>query len=186
MRRRLKVSTASVIAILLMVALGTPPANAWTSLGCKWATTNIRVRIPAPLLSAPDWEAAVNRWPSSLDARHLANPTGTTFHVHAANENRGNTVAWAGIFRKRFTVQTVPDCVGGRWVTGDTEVVLNWTIVNQYTQTKRRGIAAHELGHSFGLGHVSSNNAVMYTHIASSGSIFFPTTDDRNGVNALY
>jgi predicted Zn-dependent protease len=67
------------------------------------------------------------------------------------------------------------------------EVVLNWSLINSngYSAAKRQSIAAHELGHAFGLAHNPSNKAVlMYPY--DTRTVLVPQSDDKAGVNAIY
>ncbi|WP_169091573.1 matrixin family metalloprotease [Paenibacillus sp. PL91] len=49
----------------------------------------------------------------------------------------------------------------------------------------RKGVFSHELGHVFGLGHVTDPYAVMCTS-ADGRIVTSPQDDDIDGVNSLY
>lgn len=181
-RRLLTVVTSILLAIPLAVVADAPSASAWNSLGCKWSTSAIGFYVASPLLSYPSWGNASSMW-DGLDAHFVwASPspvfTGT-------NENRGNTVSWSGVTRKVGTVQDVPTCVGGFWVAGEMEVVLNWSIVSTYSNAKRYAVAGHELGHSFGLAHNNGSTAFLM-YYSDARTVTTPQNDDKAGVNALY
>lgn len=133
-------------------------------------------------MSSPAWTNAASSW-SGLDAKFVS--SSSTYDVYATNENRGNTVVWSGVTRKKGTVESVPACSSSGYMTsGQVEVVLNWSVVSGYTASKRQGVAAHELGHAFGLNHVTSKSILMYG--ADTRTVTTPQTDDKAGVNALY
>ena len=64
------------------------------------------------------------------------------------------------------------------------EIYVNTSVVSTNT-IQTQGTFAHEMGHAFGLDHVSNVNALMHrysnerlTHVVS--------LDEHNGINALY
>ena len=176
------VVTSTFLAVSVATVIGARPALAWNSSGCKWSTSAIGFYVPSPLISYPVWSNAAASW-HGLDAHFVwnANPANFT----GTNEARGNTVVWSGVTRRKGTVQDAPPCSGGRWVSGQMEVVLNWSVVSGYGAAKRQGVAAHELGHSFGLAHNPASAAIlMYPY--DTRTVTTPQADDRAGVNALY
>jgi len=182
MKRRILTVVTSLVALSVATVIHSPQALAWNSLGCKWSTSAIGFYVPSPLVSYPVWSNAAASW-NGLDAHFVwnANPAAFT----GTNENRGNTVVWSGVTRQKGTVQDPPPCSGGRWTSGQMEVVLNWSIVSTYSSAKRQGVAAHELGHSFGLAHNSASTAIlMYPN--DGRTVTTPASDDKAGVNALY
>ncbi|WP_027341556.1 matrixin family metalloprotease [Hamadaea tsunoensis] len=181
-RRLLTVVTSLLIALPLAAVVNAPSASAWNSLGCKWSTSSINFYVPSPLISYPAWGNAVPLW-NGLDAHFNWNTTPALFT--GTNENRGNTVSWSGVTRKPGTVQDFPTCSGGFWVSGGMEVVLNWPIVSGYSTAKRYGVAAHELGHSFGLAHNNGSTAYLM-YYSDSRTVNTPQSDDKAGVNGLY
>lgn len=65
------------------------------------------------------------------------------------------------------------------------EVVLNWPLVSGYSASKIQGVAAHEIGHAFGLAHNTASTAIlMYPY--DTRTVTTPAADDKAGVNALY
>ncbi len=189
-RRIAAITTATLVGAVAAV-VPQQSANAYSFIGCKWSTSAIKYYVPSPLISFPVWLGASASW-AGLDATmawaNIASP-----HFYGTNEGRGNTVAWTGVTRARGTVQSPPSCPGGLFQTGQVEVVLNWTAITSYSDAQKQGVAAHELGHAFGLAHNSTLSggvpvAIMYPfdNLRNSNGITAPKNDDKAGVNALY
>jgi hypothetical protein len=151
----------TICAVSFSVGQSAVPVSAWTSWGCKWNHANVKYWAPSPYLSYPTWTSAANSW-AGLDASYTV--VTSTYDVYALNENRGNTVTWTGVTRKKGTIQSLPTCTGGYMTTGQVETVLNWSLMDSlgYSAAKRQGAAAHEIGHALGLHHVPISNVLMY------------------------
>ena len=48
-----------------------------------------------------------------------------------------------------------------------------------------QSVAAHQLGHPYGLGDLSSGNSLM-SHARNRNTIYKPQTDDINGIKRIY
>ena len=169
----------------LSATFGVARADAYYLNGCKWGTTSIKFYVPSPLVSYTSWWNGANSW-SGLQAQYVAG-TSSSHHVYGNNENRGNTVIWTGATRTKGTVQSPPSCTGGFFSAGQVEVVINWSLVTTYgySSSQIRMVAAHELGHAFGLAHNPDSLArLMYPY--DSRTVITPQTDDKAGVNAIY
>lgn len=193
------IAAVSAMILGLGMAIATAPerADAYALLGCKWNTYAIRYHAPAPLLSHTAWTTAASSWNSAITSGPTLSNNASDPHIHALNENRGNTVAWTGVTRKRGTVQTPPTCsTSGVWQRGQMDVVLNWSLQTSYgyTTAQRRMVAAHEFGHAFGLAHYNSltsadvPKALMYAYDNKriEHKVYSPKNDDKVGINALY
>ncbi len=190
---RVYVSLVLVAAIALVV-VPAQPSSAYLLLGQKWSTSSIKYYAASPLSSYSTWTAAAGQW-SGLDGTLTL--SGSSPHIYARQENRGNTVAWTGVTRKPGTVQGYPAYSGSYWISG-MEVVLNWSLITSlgYTSSQKKMVAAHEFGHAYGLAHNSATlpgtpgvpTALMYPY--DSTRIYYgvltPQADDKAGVNALY
>ncbi|MFF2878146.1 matrixin family metalloprotease [Gottfriedia sp. NPDC057991] len=63
------------------------------------------------------------------------------------------------------------------------EVQLNTSMNYQVCSASKKIVAMHEMGHSMGLKHSTNTGALMYDGYKT---IDYPTTDDLNGIEALY
>lgn len=181
-RAPLEMVGAMTCAILFFLGLYATPASAYTTWGCKWDHKNITYMAPSPYASSPIWINAAGKW-TGVDATLTS--ASSSYDIYAMNENRGNTVVWSAVLRKKGTIEARPSCSSAGYMTsGQVEVVLNWSYLQHWTSTQQQGSAAHEFGHAFGLGHVTSNNLLMYEY--ASRTVATPQSDDKAGVNALY
>ncbi len=160
-----------------------PSAHAYILLGCEWSQRSIRFSVPAPLLSSPYWTSAADLW-DGLNAGLVG--AGADPDLASTNKNCGNTVSWSGVTRRPGTVQSRPTCTSsGYWVSGQMEVVMNWSGTSGYSASRRRMVAAHELGHAFGLGDTTANpHLLMYCK--DTRTVLVPQQNDWAGVNAIY
>jgi hypothetical protein len=78
-------------------------------------------------------------------------------------------------------------CSGGFYTGNETNIRFDTDTMSSLTTAQKNAIAAHELGHAYGLADVSGSTCrVMYDVKALSGCAWFPASDDINGVNAVY
>lgn len=183
-RRVVAAAVATGATIASTTAMTAQPAQAYATFGCRWASTTVNLRAPSPYLSYPAWSGAAASWNNAgVQAKYVVN--GSSTNLTGLNENRGNTVAWTGVTRAAGTVQAFPPCVRGTWNSGGMEVVLNWSRVSGYTAAKRQGVAAHELGHAFGLAHNAASRAILM-YPDDSRTVTTPSADDKAGINAIY
>lgn len=66
---------------------------------------------------------------------------------------------------------------------------LNKHYCGNYADARKRVVWLHELGHGWGLGHVTSKKCVMHKSASTaytSGGVRALTSDEVNGLNALY
>lgn len=195
--RRIAAGLAAFTCAIGLTIVYAPGASAYSLLGCKWPTTTVKWYAPSVITSAAitTWTDAAASW-TGVDAKLSRVTSSPQLYVNA--ESRGNTVAWTGITRKYGTLQTAPVCTGTSqvaptWVSGQVEVVLNWSSISGYTATQKKMVAAHEFGHALGLAHnttLTGSNpiALMYPYDDKriAAGIYTPRTDDKAGINAIY
>ena len=87
------------------------------------------------------------------------------YEVYPWNQDYG----WTRIYLNSPTFESLSTY----WWTGS-------TYINQ-----KKGVIAHEMGHVFGLTHAGWSYRLMWPH-GDSVMVDYPTSDEINGVNALY
>lgn len=188
LRKRSRIAQMVLVCLVVLTAtfLG-GPANAYNLEGAKWAGTpnsgccatihaspngaadSSGLNIMSPF-DAAGFRNALNAWNGS-PANVLLD-----FHSGALTlyDPTVSNVSWDGY--------TTWSTSGGYF--NNAQVKLNTYYTRNYSAAWIQGVAAHELGHAMGIGHVSSC-ALMYPNTPRCG-IDTPTSDDVNGINALY
>lgn len=173
---------AAVIAVSLAVlapVLASAPAAAYATTGCKWSTGSLRIDYRYVNGTFRDTlTSAKTHYNANTDVNlSLTDSSGPAWT--AANSNYGAT-GWVG--HSSWT------CLFGN--TLNSQMQLNqYYISNTDPYYRIRLVWLHEMGHSLGLAHVSNAYRVMYsggTGTVYSNGITTLTTDDKNGINALY
>lgn len=189
--------------IVVFIILFANPASLYVTKGYKWpqASTVIHVDIPgADGLWDEAFETAMFRW----------NDT-TNFKFHIVRDSFVDPCRDPNVRKAKNGVKFSHDMCGMAWSDQVIAFTINWIMnnTNELVQTgivfnekKKwdvysgpwweapyfgindfRRIAVHELGHSLGLDHENSVEAMMQSW---GGDIEYPTADDIAGVNFLY
>jgi hypothetical protein len=172
------VAAASIVAV---AAVSTPsPAEAYATTGCRWGTGTLRlvtVYVPDGAFRTALFNG-VSQYSSATDVNLSTTDTrGPSWNAQVTNF--GNTGAEA---------DASWSCSGG--ITNASTMRLNTAYLNTSMPSARLKVVwEHEMGHSLGLQHVASNTRVMYQSASTayiSGGVRGLTSDEINGINALY
>ncbi|GGN94309.1 hypothetical protein GCM10010112_83490 [Actinoplanes lobatus] len=194
--RRAAVLASAVIAATAGLMLPASPASAYSLLGCKFTSGNLKWQ---PKIANSTYTtaatAAINDW-NSTSTHFNFTQVSSGANVHVADGNYGAT--WMGNSFSGITLNSTQknpvtnSCSGGTW---DTTMVTWWNrhYTDSYTSAQRETIMVHEIGHALGLAHTASASScsapVMSVNIDSlvpSCGRMAPRQDDINGANALY
>lgn len=170
------VAGLATIGITAGLVLSAAPAMAYTHTGCHWITGNLGIRNTlSPGTSRDALNQAIATWSNVSDVNLVSTQNNEPFRTESYNYG---ATGWEG--------QASYSCVPGFM----TSVLakLNSYYTNNYPTARKKVIWLHELGHGLGLGHVTVSTRVMYTSASTAylNGTRNPTSDDINGVNALY
>lgn len=164
----------------LLLLLSSPPqtANAYTTTGCKWSTKNINIDIRyvnGNFRTAI--KSAITNYYNSTDVKPRAvDASGNSFTARNASYGANG---WEG-----YATWT---CVLGNTLSVDAKLNMYY-LSGTEPVTRLKVVWLHELGHGFGLDHVTNNKRVMYTSASQAyfNGVTALTSDEVNGINYLY
>lgn len=159
-----------ILPVALSVAIATGvawPATAHFLGNDSVDDGEIRYESYTNYTDARSW--ATSSW-NALGSINIAGDTSSTITDLEWHDANLPSVSWDG----KWTSQSFADAI-----------TLNGHYLSGYTQTKRRGVATHELGHALGLAH-SYAGQVMVDNTASRGSITTPQSHDTADYRSLW
>ena len=168
-------------ALALVISLCAAPltANAYTYTGCKWPASNLNVNIIGTSgTSGTAIRSALSNYTAATDVNLTGvTTTGPTF---TANQFNYGATGWAGI--------NSSVCPFGNTTSSAVRLNLYYTFNTAANEGRLRLIWLHEIGHALGLDHVTTVARVMYTPTSSAytAGVRNLTSDEKNGINALY
>ncbi len=171
---------ALIAAITLSLSMMPQSAFAYTKLGGRWASATQKICVTPTVTGAykTQLKNAIANYTAFTDATMSAS-TSTSVPWKASVVNK-SSVSWEGV---TYTTKNSSN----RYTYASSQ--LNKYFCDKYKDGVKKVVWLHELGHGWGLGHVSSVKRVMYTSASkaySSGGVRALTTDEIAGINALY
>ncbi|AJT40356.1 matrixin family metalloprotease [Psychromicrobium lacuslunae] len=168
---------AAAVALVLLIG-GTSTAQAYHLQGPKLSTSSPTFSIDSgSSASRTAWTSGISDWNDASAGVSLSTTSGTgTATLGDANDS---SVGWDGITYYSWNNNTN--------IVTDVSAYLNVAYTASYDAAKRKGVAAHEIGHVLGLDHTSS--CVLMnptTPDRTDCGVSTPQSDDVNGVRSLY
>ncbi|MFD0318016.1 matrixin family metalloprotease [Streptomyces flavalbus] len=190
MKKRFSVLAAPLLALGLVMAVGTPAQayNTYNSHNLKygingqyyWLDSTASNSHPVAI------ENGVNHWNNTTDTKVWyvstldKSKSRMDFYRQSSTSNSYCAVTYWYIDTSRVSASDTD------WVWG--KVTIDPLLADASrcgSSGHRDGIIAHEVGHVMGLAHNSNSSSLMYTYVSGT-TVDAPIGDDRNGINYLY
>lgn len=174
--------------------IAAPAAHAYQKIGCKFAGSDPTIVYSVGTLGSYTDQVigAANAWNAkSIPGRFSATYSGTANIYTRRMSSLYREWAWVG-----SSSQTAPSCLGlpvDVYSGNNTNIVFNETQMNLLTSGQRKLVAMHELGHTYGLGHMPTGCSLTKSIMQQSQTKWTcgwsgtpPYSDDVDGVRAIY
>ena len=189
-------------AVLVLIALATGSAHAYSLLGYKWSQSRVtmNLRLGASTFTRPaidgstTWNAAarpaLSAWNTKMQNMQFA--VGSSSGQRAANDRKNYAFFASSAYGQLLGSRTL--AVAITWYSGsravDSDVVFNTRFKwNSYRGNLRPGVydirrvAIHEFGHVLGLAHSRRSGAIMQPYVSNQDRL---GADDIAGAQRLY
>ena len=174
-------AAAALTLIALTYTIGN--VGAYAHLGCQYDPDSINPIQYRFFSVHDDYEDAFKQAEQDWDATSAAG-----YFSEYSNSVDPEINVVDGEFDGGWWAQVIElaNCNNGEWDSNEVEVQFDTEEMYALTANEKHIVAEHELGHAYGLAHVYSGCRVMVQGSSKFSCTNLPSTDDANGVNALY
>jgi hypothetical protein len=171
-----------------------------TSTNQAYLKVNQDLLVETPYIQRDDVDFARSRWNSNSGGRVVANLASfSTATVCVATPSEPFWISLVGDFYKyQYVAMTQIVNLNGTYINASnvsySNPNINFSAIyvspynstwDNYSETRVRGILAHELGHSLTIGHCAPADAFLMNQYASTQALY-PTLHEVNDVNIKY
>ena len=181
--------SATLTFLVLALLLPMNSVSAYSVHGCRYAPDSIDPISYRFFSVGSDYETAFK----DAEATWYKTSAPGYFKEHSTSFDPGINVVdnyraahWAALTTGRCTIPAGSSF--GDYDGNEVELDFNTRVMNSLSVTDKKLVAMHEIGHAYGLWHVSTGCYLMRTNLNvynSCGSTM-PTADDVVGVSAIY
>lgn len=180
--KALLVGLASALLSLTVLTVIAPPAGAYTFTGCEYDNNSISPISYRFFSVGSAYEVALSGG--------AVNWNGTSvpgyFEQHSSSLDPEINVT-DGTYSGTFWAQTSWSCQSNGLYSGnEVDIRFDTEDMAGLTSDEKRLVAMHELGHAYGLGHMTDGCHVMRQGREKFTCGTLPSSDDINGVHAVY
>jgi hypothetical protein len=180
--KALLVGLASALLSLMVLTVIAPPAGAYTFTGCEYDNNSISPISYRFFSVGSAYEVALSGGAVGWNGTSVPG----YFEQQSSSWDPEINVT-DGTYSGTFWAQTSWSCQSNGLYSGnEVDIRFDTEDMAGLTRDEKRLVAMHELGHAYGLGHMADGCHVMRQGRYKFTCGTMPSSDDINGVHAVY